>query len=434
MSEGNGAKKYLELTGKSMKKQNQISELPPSIMKLSRFLINKLGMRNIPITQRLCWVRLKLSDRIIEKYFLFISQLLNRKKSSQWIYQWVDFEFAPPFFYRVIKTINSIYKISGSNSIGLLNLYQQRFEANNWSTISKATASGGIAKIHRSVLLSKATPWFKREKSLPPTTEKIQSDAVVAVNLRNLLPYIDFSLPGFYLNQLAISSVAESGTTIRNSGEVTNPNYIYQTSGKGKLYDSLRFNANSQLFHNILNQFRAKNNLQYRLIHSSTRAVADFNLTMLLLRWQKYNLDLARKRMKAETSSQYVNLKSSVFTGSKLNTFNDTTHRVERSGTNVIDRQELQHAFRKGQIVGDDVELTHPKITNTKNLSVSDLSTITQFSPDSQSIQLTRPTGISTPPMANQFLGADINNIAEEVCSIIEKKLRIERERRGIFA
>lgn len=50
-----------------------------------------------------------------------------------------------------------------------------------------------------------------------------------------------------------------------------------------------------------------------------------------------------------------------------------------------------------------------------------------------EGIRLARPAGIAETPGAGIFAGGELNRVADEVMTILEKRLRTERERRGIF-
>ncbi len=83
----------------------------------------------------------------------------------------------------------------------------------------------------------------------------------------------------------------------------------------------------------------------------------------------------------------------------------------------------------------DTVEqtLVHSKLLPEKDL-MQKVGTTSAFSGDEELIKLSKPVGIAELPSANFSLPREeVNRVAEEVYTIIEKKLRTECESKGIF-
>lgn len=96
----------------------------------------------------------------------------------------------------------------------------------------------------------------------------------------------------------------------------------------------------------------------------------------------------------------------------------------------LFNHSNYQNRIFAGQ---DEPELIHPWKQKTTPVPSIESKNISKGHAQ-KTIQLARPIGITEPRRINPNSMPDVNQIAQEVYTIIEKTLRTERERRGIFS
>jgi len=98
----------------------------------------------------------------------------------------------------------------------------------------------------------------------------------------------------------------------------------------------------------------------------------------------------------------------------------------------IVKLAQIFNEKKRNQHSISEPALVHPKQTATKNLPQADSLPIRSYQQQMPS-QFAKPVGISELPGVDKTPVPDVNQVAEKVYTIIENRLRVERERRGIF-
>lgn len=283
--------------------------------------------------------------------------------------------------------------------------------------------------IQRENLIASQNWFLGRIRSSSRLDARIFQGSFAPLNVSYFFPHSSYPLKETDSNQLLFDT-AQLGCVLNGDVKPLNISHLFKSVKSGEYLESKPV---SRLPNGTVARVSIMDYLRHPLIEEIKAKKANLHFSKIAEQQQDISYPKTTMGINALPWSQLINLKrEGLFKYNFISNFNTLTE-IQKKVNELQYRDEKKVTSPGEQKPGIDFELAHPMIANTKNLQPADTTLSRQFSDGIQPIQLARPADIAELPPGSPFASMDVNNLAEEVCTIIEKKLRVERERRGIF-